>query len=300
MASSAPHPIALPDGVRTTTIGQLPAMTVETPLCSAEIALQGAQLTRWQPAGQAPVLFVSTQSRLQPGAAIRGGVPLCGPWFGPGRRGDQTPAHGFYRLAPWRLTTARAEADGAVTLGFTLTADDLAGVDAAAGWPSDAELGFEVELGTRLRMSLTTRTGAEGMDLEQALHTYFAVGDVRRVRLDGLAGVDYVDKLDDAAVKQQVGEVTFTGETDRVYRTSHPTAILDPVLQRRIDIETTDSASTVVWNPWVDKAAAMSDFADDEWPTMLCVETANVLADAVVIPPDDTHTITATISVGSL
>lgn len=291
--------LELPDGVRLGSIGSLPAVIVDTPACSAAIALQGAQLARWQPAGHDPVLFVSERSRFEPGSPIRGGVPLCGPWFGPGRRGNQVPAHGFYRLAPWRLTAATA-ADGGVVLAFVLTSADLAGIDAAAGWPEEAELEFRLALGTRLTMALTTSTGADGLDLEEALHTYFAVGDVRQVRVEGLDGIDYVDKLAGGALTRQTGDVTFSGETDRVYATSGPAAIVDPVLGRRIEIDTTGSASTVVWNPWDEKAAAMADFADDEWPSMVCVETANALGGAAVIGPDASHTIGATITVTAL
>lgn len=290
----------LPEGVRLGDAGGLPAVHVQTSLASATVVLQGAHLTAWQPAGQQPVIFTSERALFEPGVAIRGGIPLAGPWFGPGRGAPKKPAHGFYRIAPWRLTSASTGAERQVRLQLELTADDLSEVPAGRGWPDDARLTYEIEIGQTLRVALTTATGADGMDLEEALHSYFAVGDVRQVRVEGLAGATYVDKVADGARSTQDGEVTFAGETDRVYLSGATTAILDPVLGRRIEISPSGANSTVVWNPWQHKAAEMKDFAPDEWTGMLCVETANVLDDAAVIRPDTEHTIAAEIAVRPL
>lgn len=289
--------LSLPAGVTLTKVSELDGVRVETDDCVGELVLQGAHVTRWRPDGADPVLFVSEQSSFAPGKPVRGGIPLCGPWFGPGRGGNRTPMHGFYRLAPWRLVAAEEVPTG-VRLTLELGGADLSGDDMAAGWPADAGLRFEVTFGRTLTLALTTRTGIDGVDLEEALHTYFVVGDVRRASVEGLDGAAYTDKLDGGVTRTQAGPVTFTGETDRVYATAAATTIVDPALKRRIHIDPVHAASTVVWNPWAGKAAAMADFADDEWTGMLCVETANALdAGAVVIPPDSEHTISATISV---
>ncbi len=291
--------ITLPSTVTYATFGELDGVRVETAQASAELVFQGAQLIGWQPADADPVVFVSEHALFVRGTSVRGGIPLCGPWFGPGRSLDRKPSHGFYRCAPWRLTGATTDGDD-VLLTLELDHSDLAGVNGADGWPDDAALRFEVRVGTTLSVALTTRTGADGMDLEEALHTYFVVGDVRQTRVEGLAEASYVDKVSGGASKTQSGAVTFNGETDRVYASTATTTIVDPVLGRRIVVSKSDSASTVVWNPWDKKAAAVSDLGDDEWPRMVCVETANALEQAVVIPPDTEHTISATFAVESI
>lgn len=311
--------VPLPDGVRLGTLGELPAVVVDTPACSAQLTLQGAHLVSWQPAGHQPVLFTSERAAFRPGTAIRGGIPLCGPWFGAGRRGDSSPAHGFYRISPWRLAAADREDDGTVVLQLELTAADLVDVDAVAKlapgttfWPDEASLRYEVRLGTELAVTLSTSAAADGLDLEEALHSYFVVGDVRQARVTGLDGVRYLDQAAERspsgalAQATQVGDVTFTAETDRIYQDGRPTAVIDPVLGRRIDIEPTrasqrgGSGSTIVWNPWEAKAARLADLGDDAWIGMVCVETANVGDAGVVIPPDSTRSIGARIRVTRL
>lgn len=284
-----PDSVSIADGE-----GGLPLLRVHAPGGTGEIYLHGAQVTAWAPAGRAPVIWMSGRSVFAPGKAIRGGVPICFPWFGPGRSGDMTPAHGFARLVDWTLAGAREDGD-AVVVTLRLTDRDVAGLPGAERWPHRFEATYEITVGARLGLELSVRnTGAESVSFEEALHTYLSVSDVRGVQVDGLDGATYVDKTSDGAVVEQEGPVVFTGETDRVYRTTGDVTVRDG--DRTTVVTTTGSASTVVWNPWVAKAAAMKDFGDDEWPTMVCVETANVADDAVVLAPGASHTMRALIS----
>jgi glucose-6-phosphate 1-epimerase len=274
--------------------GGLPAVQVATPAASGTVYLHGAHVAAWQPAGFDEVLWLSQKSLWETGKPIRGGVPICFPWFGPRKDG---PGHGTARLQAWEIESVRQEPAG-VTVCLFLRQDD-----AARGfWPHDFLLRHRITFGTELIMSLElTNMDAAPLTAEEALHTYFAVGDVRQVRIAGLTGVDYLDKTDGAKTKRQEGDITITAETDRVYlETAGSVTVEDPVQRRRIIISKSNSRDTVVWNPWVAKAKAMLDFGDEEWPGMLCVETCNVGAHGVTLAQGQTHVMTARIAVARL
>ncbi|MDO5618596.1 D-hexose-6-phosphate mutarotase [Kocuria sp.] len=261
----------------------------------ATVYQQGAHVASWTPARQDPVLFLSRQAHFVEGKAIRGGVPICFPWFGPGRHGDRTPAHGYARTTPWYLDSS----DDAVAV-FSLSQDDFS-QEARAAFPHAFACRYTVTVGAELKLELaTTNTGDQPLEIEEALHTYLAVGDIRSVTVEGLDGVDYVDKVSGEDTVTQDGAVTFTGETDRVYRSGETLTVLDPLLGRKLHITMEGAANTVVWNPWTEKARAMGDFADEEWTQMLCVEGANALNDYVTVAPGDTHRISYKIAVESL
>lgn len=288
------HAAGLPSGVTLTEgNGGLPVLRVQTPVATGEVYLQGATVTSWTPTGAPPVLWTSARSRYERGVAIRGGIPVCAPWFGPGRHNDKEPAHGWFRVADWILAEATTAGDE-VTLRFTL---DGANAPVPDGEPSDVRGEYTVTFGSALTTSLTVTAGADGLDLEAALHAYLGVSDVREVIVEGLAGTRYVDKAPGGrAVNAQSGDLTFTRETDRVYAHDGSAAVVDPGLGRRVMLTKEGSASTVVWNPWTEKAASMPDFGDDEWTSMMCLETANALAGHVTLGGGESHTMTATLS----
>ena len=283
----------LPDGVRLETgHGGLTKLVVTTPTATAEVYLHGAHVTHYQPAGQPPVLFLSCRSRFEAGKAIRGGVPICFPWFGPLESHPKAPAHGFARTSLWTLTSAQTEGD-AVTLVLTLSRDE----DEASEWPHAFFAEYAVTVGPELTTALTVRhVRGEPFLYEAALHTYLHVGDARRVTVHGLENTPWRDKVLGREVAGVDGPIPFVGETDRVYLdTTAPVTVDDPALNRRITVTKQGSASTVVWNPWVAKAAALSDFGHDEWPLMVCVETANIGGDAVTLGPGQSHTTAAVV-----
>lgn len=270
--------IDLPEGITLETgKGDLPVVRVATEAARGEVYLLGAHVTDWTPAGREPVLWVSAKSNFAAGTPIRGGVPVCAPWFGPGRHGDKQPPHGWFRTSDWELVGAEV-ADGEARLEFTLAGPD--GVSAR----------YAVTLGRSLRLELTVTAGESALDLEEATHAYFAVSDIHGVRVDGLDGASYVDKAPGGAAENvQSGPVTFTGETDRVYAHTGSATVIDPN-GRHITLAKKGSNNTVVWNPWIDKSAAMPDFGDDEWPQMMCLEAANALDGYVALQPGESHT----------
>ncbi|TVR13121.1 MAG: D-hexose-6-phosphate mutarotase [Planctomycetota bacterium] len=254
---------------------------------SAVVTLHGAHVTEFAPAGMASLLWLSGQSHWQVGKAIRGGIPLCWPWFGPWSGPDERPAHGFARICEWQPVASALLADGRVRLDLRLPIPP-----AYAQWLT-AGVGAELSIivGAELELSLqTVHSGSEPVALSDALHSYFTVGDVHQVAVDGLDGCTYVDQCAQGALRVQDGAVTFRAETDRVYADRGPSTVLrDGSTGRRIRISKSGSGSTVVWNPWVAKAQRMADFADDEWPSMVCVETANCLDNRFLLLPGNRH-----------
>jgi len=247
---------------------------------TAEIYLHGAHITDFQKRGEAPLLFTSQFSRFTPDQPIRGGIPVIFPWFG-AREGE--PMHGFARVSEWELHEATALPEGGVSLRFSLP-------DTAAGatWPPFSA-NYVVTITDTLSLELIVTNGSadQNFSFENCLHTYFSVGDIDAVSITGLKGVEYLDKTENFAQKTETAEaIKISSEVDRIYcATTGTVEILDSKLRRKIRIEKTGSASTVVWNPWVAKAQQMPDFGNEEYRRMVCVESGNVARNRIVLPP---------------
>jgi glucose-6-phosphate 1-epimerase len=277
--------------------GALSRLNVNNTLARAQIYLHGAHVTAWQPARHDPVLWMSRASQWEAGKPIRGGVPICFPWFGPHATDRSAPAHGFARLLDWTLIEAHEDASGATHLAFQLMPPPP-----PAAWPHAFEAIYRVTVGSSLELALEVgNRGDVAFSFEEALHTYFTVQDVRTIEVRGLEGGDYLDKVGGTTRRSQgPAPIRFTGETDRVYlNTAAACTVHDPGMGRRIVVRKSGSDATVVWNPWIDKARAMPDYGDDEWPAMVCVETANVNVHGVTLAPGGRHTLTATIEVAA-
>ena len=259
---------------------------ISTPLAEATFYLHGAHLTEWTPRGQRPVLFTSSRSLFEPGKPIRGGVPIVFPWFGPRGDGQPGPMHGFARISEWTVESTEQLPDGSVETRLTLAAESV-------------QLGFRVVVGSSLEMELTVRNKSDSAyRFEEALHTYFAVGDIRQVSITGLEGTTCVDKTDGFRRKKSMDPIRIAKETDQVHlNTGAPCEIHDPAWNRVIVVEKAGSQTTVVWNPWIGKTRTLSDMAPDDWQGMICVETANAMENAVMIPPGATHTMRAAVRV---
>jgi glucose-6-phosphate 1-epimerase len=269
---------------------------IATPLAESEIYLHGAHVTTWVPRGQRPVLFTSSRSQYAPGKPIRGGVPLVFPWFGPRGGGQAGPMHGFARLMEWTVAGSRLRPDSVVEFDLTLGPDDTTH---ELGIP-DFQLTFQVTVGSRLEMSFEVRNAAgASLPFEAAMHTYFAVGDIQQVAISGLEGTTYLDKTDGFQRKlQPATPIRIAKETDQVHVKTTATCVIDdPAWQRRIVVEKSGSATTVVWNPWIEKTRTLADMAPEDWRGMLCVETANAGEDAVQLAPGASHRMSATIRV---
>ncbi len=257
---------------------------------SATIALQGAQLLSWTPAGEKPVVWLSKNAKYMQGKSVRGGIPICWPWFGPHPEESSYPAHGFARNLVWEVGGTKSLTDATQVV--------LRLVPNEASWPYPSELECRIKVGQTLEMELITQnTGLEPFTLGCALHTYFEVGDVRKIEILGLEEAAYIDKVN-GGKNRQSGPVTVNSEVDRIYLdTASDCLIRDPIYNRVIRVEKEGSRSTVVWNPWVDKADKMGDLGDDGYLNMLCVESCNAADDVAIVPPGKSHRLSARYSV---
>lgn len=274
--------------------GGLTAVRINTPVARGEMYLHGAHVTSWKPGEAQDVFFLSPHSLWKDGRAIRGGVPICFPWFGDKSDDPHAPAHGFVRTKEWQLESIAQDGDGVTVSMFTESSEDT-----RKCWPADFRLVHRARFGAELTLELImTNPGPAALHFEEALHAYFDVGDAREVRVSGLDGVHYLDKTDAFREKTQAGEVVITSETDRIYlNTEGALELRDFVLQRRITIVKENSRTTVVWNPWVDKARQLSDLGKDQWTRMLCLETSNVGNFAIELAPGQQHSMKATVTV---
>lgn len=261
--------------------GGMAMVMVNNRHAQAHIHLDGAHLTHFQPKGQKPVLWVSPTSFFQPGKPIRGGIPICLPWFG-GRPAGQ---HGFARTAPWDLVSATEESDGGVTLVLAFSADGT-----NPGFPHRFAARYTLRLSEKLECALEVENrGVAPFDFEAALHTYFAVNDVRQTKLRGLEGLSYRESTVGGSGGMKTAEPLVAGpEIGRIYFGA-PVAMEIDDGARRVSIARDGSRSTIVWNPGT--ARSFPDLGGEEWAAFLCVETANIESDAITLAPGQKHTL---------
>jgi len=266
--------------------GGLARGLVSTPACTAEFYLHGAQVTRWRPTGGEDVLWLSPSAVYQDGRAIRGGIPICFPWFGPHPSDPGAPSHGFARTREWALVAAELRGD-AVEVRLEALLDH---------WACRLTVAF----GHDLRVTLDVRNEADApASFEAALHTYLAVSDVEAVSVEGLEHQSFIDQVGGGVERGAAGvPLTFRGEVDRVYLGGGDTPVVVRDAERTITVAAEGARSTVVWNPGADRARALADLGEVEWRHMVCVETANVRSDAVSLDPGARGSLTATLRVG--
>lgn len=256
---------------------------------AASICLQGGHVMSWTPTGASvPVVWLSKLAKLAPGKSIRGGAPVCWPWFGPHATESSFPGHGYARTVPWAVTATQALPDGATQIALQLEENDAS----RAMWPHQSRCEILVTAGKTLKIALTTSNlGSEDFVIGEALHTYFQIGDIAEIQLRGLEGCEYLDKAGGSVRKHQEGALKFSGETDRVYVNTQADCLIDDTrLERRIRVNKSGSLSTVVWTPWTEKADKMGDFGPDGWREMVCVESANALENVVTVKAGESHT----------
>jgi glucose-6-phosphate 1-epimerase len=274
--------------------GGLPFVEISNENAKVVVSVYAGQVLSYQPVDEAAdVMFLSEHAYYQPGKAIKGGVPVCWPWFGPDPEGLGRPAHGFMRNRQWNVLSTDANSAGETKLTLGLQDSD----ETREIWPNSFELRMEITVGATLTLELVTRNpGDQPFSITQALHTYFKVGDISQVQVLGLEGDTYLDKVDDGAEKQQAGAVGR--EVDRIYTNVQPKIVIDDgALGRRINISSAGSSTAVVWNPWSEICANMADLADDAYQQFICVETANAADEVVEVQPGSEHRLLASYGV---
>lgn len=250
----------------------LPLIIVESKLCSAVVSLQGAQLLEFKTTEGDPLLWLSPNCDFSPGTALRGGVPICLPWFGVNQKDPKKPKHGFARNQFWELGETTTHSDGTVELTFLFQSDanDL--------FPHDFSAEIRMILGASAKIELTiNNTDPEDFDCSWAMHNYHRVTSLGDVRVEGLAERKYLDNFENYAEKHQSGDVTFPGPVDRVYP-----AIENQVIIRgnpSIHITHYNCPSVVVWNPGPETAGKIADIGAGNEKFYICVERGAVLGE---------------------
>ena len=274
--------------------GGLPKLRVTLPSASAEVYLHGAQITSWRPAGADETLFVSEHSNWKKGSAIRGGIPICFPWFRGKADDPAAPAHGFVRTKEWRLDSVTKDGES-VVVALSTDSDE----STRRWWPHPFRIVLKLLIGTTLRLELkVTNTGHAPFRFEEALHSYLRVSDAASVRVRGLDRVSYLDNVDGNRRKTQSGDVAFRAQTDNAYiDVSGSAELMDAEWRRAIVTEKVNSGTTVVWNPWHEGAASLRDLGGDEWRQFACVEAANILSTAISLAPGQEHVMQAILQV---
>ncbi|MBL4827877.1 MAG: D-hexose-6-phosphate mutarotase [Spongiibacteraceae bacterium] len=274
------------------------AVRVENSQATATVFLQGAQLSHYQLNNQAPIIWCSESNDYQQGKSLRGGIPICWPWFGDLSRnpdnvkqqiGDiaNAPAHGFVREQLWQLDQVEIVNPKLTRLTLSLTLAE----NTNAYWSYPCALQLTIIIGQQLTLQLQIKNlSQQTFAFSNALHSYFAVGDINQVTINGLESHPYIDCLDQWQSHTQDSALSINQEVDRIYKNTNNTiSITDSAWKRVIEIENKGSNSAVVWNPWKDKAKRLSQFDDHDYQNMLCIETANIDDDHVVLPSGKTH-----------
>ena len=247
--------------VQQTTFGELPILVIKHKICSAAVSLQGAHLLFWQPITEStPVIWLSQKAIFKHGKAIRGGVPVCWPWFG--KLGD--PMHGFARIVEWTLDSCKEDENG-VELVLSLTNNQ----QTQAFFTKPFNVWLTIHLGKTCQITLSCQGDFEATS---ALHTYFGVNNIANVVVKGL-GKTYEERLAVVNKPAVEGQLTFNQEVDRIYNNANKIITISDG-DRTIQLTNTEASDVVTWNPWIDKSKSMADFADEEYQSMVCVETA--------------------------
>ena len=279
--------------------GGLLCAHITTEACTATVYLHGAHIAHWQPIAESPVLFLSKESLFAEDKAIRGGVPVIFPWFGPrtafgpDARTDG-PMHGFARTQVWEVAFAAISGQD---LHLTLT---LGPTPISRGYGYDNfRVAYEIIFGCDLTMRFSVANQSDKpLHFEEALHTYLHVKNVEDISISGLVGAEFLDKVEDFKRKRQLEEVLhLTGPTDRLYlNTAATVTVDDPGFNRQLITSKKGSKTAVVWNPWSEGAAKLADLGDDEWEGMVCIETVNANENALTLHPGEAHTMESKIS----
>jgi glucose-6-phosphate 1-epimerase len=275
----------LPASVRLSdSVPSYPVFEIDHPTCTAKVALHGAHVMSWRPVDEDEVLYLSQDAVFKEGKAIRGGIPVCWPWFNAHPTNPEMPSHGIARTRFWELAEA-GESEEGVVLKFGMS-DGI--------WNASVT----VKAGAELEVILEMRNPNEiPIVVSGALHSYFAVSDIEQVRVVNLEGADYLDTVATPTMRNQKGALGFGGEVDSIYESSSSVLLVDDLSGRTLLIEKSGSPSTVIWNPWAEKSAAMGDMPDDGYLKFCCVEAAIANDKALIVMPGSSHVLSTRISV---
>ena len=273
--------------------GDIPIVEIQNEQASATISLQGAHVLSWKPANEVEVIWLSSDATFALGKSVRGGLPICWPWFGAHESNTSFPAHGFARTVLWQVIDTKVLPAGETQITFKLDTTQL-DENLRQMWPQATTAKYRLTIAKTLTMELTTYNNSdEAIVIGQALHTYFNINEISKTTVYGLEDKTYLDKTEDFSAKMQDGPIIIDKEVDRVYLDTTDDVVIDDK-KRKIVIKKQGSHSTIVWNPWKDVADKMGDLGKDGYQKMLCVESANAADDVVTIKAGESNTLLVT------
>jgi glucose-6-phosphate 1-epimerase len=270
------------------TDGDLVSVTIFNKYADVEISLYGAQILRYIPHGSFDVLWVSPESYFEEGKPIRGGIPVCFPWFGPHPTEVEKPMHGFARLMYWEVIQTASIETGETLIRLQLSSSE----ETKQYWPFDFCAKLSVLVGKRLEVQLTiSNTGNQNLEYSAALHSYFSVSGIENIFIKGLEGATYYNSFGKELMTQETELLEIKQEENRRYvDTESDCIILDPIFSQAVRVSKAGSKVTVVWNPWEETSSKMEDLPDDGYETFVCVETVNAYNDTIKLSPGEEHT----------
>jgi len=281
--------------------GGLPLIKIDNEYASAMVSIYGAQVLSFKPKRDGTddsvsedneLLFVSELAFFEQGKAIKGGIPICWPWFGRDPENLGRQMHGFARNMLWQLEETELTDDGGIKLVLSLSESK----ESYKLWTHDFKVILTITIGKILRLSLkTVNTGKKAFTITQALHAYFSIADIQKIEVDGLDKVKYIDTVNGVyKTELQVGKVTVNQEVDRIYiDVPARTVLIDHKLKREVAIDSIGSKTTIVWNPWIEISKRSADLTEDAYQRFMCVETANAAEDVIVVEPKQSFIIEA-------
>lgn len=282
---------------------ELIAINVINDYAEATLFLQGAQLSHYQRHGEAALIWLSPDCDFQRGTPLRGGIPICWPWFGNLNKNpaaiassykEETAAHGLVREQEWQLNYINNLSDGRTHLNLQLPFNYTRHVEE----PLQATLSYDIYIGKTLELILTVKNiSNKPLNYSTALHSYFAIADIHETAVTGLENTPFIDCLNEWQTSTENTSLKIAGETDRIYQqVSGEQQIIDSGNKRIITINSQDSNSCVVWNPWIEKSQRLNHFPDTGYKNMLCLETGKILDDSICLAPLGSHQLSLQIS----
>lgn len=268
-------------------------ITVSNKYADADICLYGAHVTNFKPYRTMEMLWMSPESNFKEGNPIRGGIPVCFPWFGPHKTEPEKPMHGFARLMYWDVQEISAQATGETLVRLQLCSSDKT----KKYWPFDFCAEMIINIGQTLSVNLeVTNTSSETFEYTSALHSYFSLSAIENISIEGLQNTKYIDQLESGDFIQDTTTLQIQkAETRHYYDTETTCVIDDSIFRRRISVAKSGSKVTTVWNPWKETCSKIDDMPDDAFETFVCVEAVNAFNNVIQLAPDETHETSVTI-----
>ena len=262
-------------------------ITVSNKFADADICLYGAHITSFKPHNTIDILWMSPESNFKQGSPIRGGIPVCFPWFGPHKIDSDKPMHGFGRLIYWNVTEVTSQYNGETLVRLQLYSNEKT----KAFWNHDFCAEMIITVGKSLTATLkVTNTSSDQLEYTSALHSYFNLSSIENIKIEGLQNTKYKDQLEsDDFIQESTKFEIQKAETRHYYNTEADCVIEDPVFARKIGVAKSGSKITTVWNPWEETCSKIDDMPDDAYYTFVCVETVNAFDDVIKLAPGEIH-----------